>query len=431
MTNISKKMSAMLPREMMGLIKRIGILANSIDYRAFVVGGMVRDLLLGRKNLDLDIVVEGDAIKLGTILARELKGSLVMHRKFGTCTVVTSKRFKIDLATARKEVYEAPAALPTVVEFGSLKNDLMRRDFTINAMAVSINKDDFGELIDFFDGKKDLARGRIAVMHDASFIDDPTRIFRAVRFEQRFNFTIDSHTEKLILNALDKDMVEKVHPHRLRDEIELILKEKEPLKAIRRMSNLHEYRFIHPGIRFDKKLSRFCRDIERTALWYERSHFGKRPLEKWLMLLAALFEDLNYNQTKALCGKYAFRRGDTIRLLSYKKDGDRVIRELEKKAISPSKIYRLLEPLSYEVTLLIMAKSRSRAARARIKVFLKKYNGTRISIRGGDLKKLGFKPGPDFRRIMEKVLYKKIDGVLKTRRDELNCVRRLAKHDGA
>jgi len=222
--NISTKMKKMLPREILKILHTIGGTADLEGLRAFVVGGFVRDLLLGVKNFDIDIVLEGDAISFGKKIAKLLNGSYVAYKKFGTSSVVINwpkglripgtsnltlrqaqgrpehnrgAKFKLDFATARKESYEKPAALPTV-QFSLLKDDLHRRDFTINAMAASLNKGSFSQLIDFFGGERDLEKGIIKVLHDGSFIDDPTRIFRAVRFEQRFGFRIDRYTRDLI-----------------------------------------------------------------------------------------------------------------------------------------------------------------------------------------------------------------------------------------
>ena len=205
-------------KNIMRLLKRIGDLANSMRYTAFLVGGTVRDLILGKESLDLDITVEGDAIKLGELLAKELDGTLVAHKMFGTCSLALKGKLKIDFATARRETYEHPGALPKV-EPSSLKDDLARRDFTINAMAVSLNKKDFGKLVDLFGGRRDLARGVIRVMHDKSFIDDPTRIFRAVRFGERLRFAIDRRTLRLIESAIKKGMLDKLSKYRINKEL--------------------------------------------------------------------------------------------------------------------------------------------------------------------------------------------------------------------
>ena len=220
---MKKKMDGVLTPAIIRILRKVGRMANSSECSAFMVGGMVRDLVLGVKNLDLDIVIEGDAIGIGKILADALGATLVVHRRFGTCSVVTKDRVRIDLATARKESYQRPAAFPTV-EFSSLKDDLMRRDFTINTMAISLNKSDFGKLIDLFGARDDLLKKNIRVMHDASFIDDPTRIFRAIRLEQRFGFRIDRHTEKLMKEAIGRG----------------IMREDEPMKALERLGD-----FIH------------------------------------------------------------------------------------------------------------------------------------------------------------------------------------------
>lgn len=424
--NLSNKMSKLLPRDMIRMAKRIGALANSLGFTAFLVGGVVRDIILGTKNLDLDIVVEGDAIKTGSILAKELGAALVVHRRFGTCTVITKKRLRIDLATARKETYEAPAALPTV-EFSSLKDDLIRRDFTINAMAISLNKKSFGQLVDFFNGRRDLGRGRIRVMHDGSFIDDPTRIFRAVRFEQRLGFAIDSYTADLIKHAVNKEMFTKVEPQRIRDEVVLILKEGDPLKALRRMDDLHELRFLHGKICLDRHFLDLYANINEVYSWYEGSPCRKRTIERWLVYLMALFGPLSYNDTSRICQSFVFRRSDCIRLLSYKKYAAKTLIVLSSaRDIPPSVIYSLLEPLSLEVILLMMAQAKSlkpeeasKRVTSRIKDFLERYNGMRVLVRGEDLKAMGLKPGPEFKDILKKVLYEKIDGRVGSKKDEL------------
>lgn len=215
-------------------MKKIGRRADEMGYKAYLVGGAVRDLILGKKNFDIDITVEGNAIKLGEALAKEFGAGIVAHRGFGTCTLTLRDKHKIDLASARKEIYKKPAALPRV-EFSCLDDDLERRDFTINAMAISISGADFGRLIDICGGKKDIRLGRIRILHDRSFIDDPTRVFRAVRFEQRFGFKIDPHTERLIRDAVKKGMFGKLSSKRVHNEMKLILKEDEPVKAVRRI----------------------------------------------------------------------------------------------------------------------------------------------------------------------------------------------------
>jgi len=431
--NLAKKMSSVLLKEAVALIRRIGVLSDSLGFEAFIVGGPVRDIILGVGNLDLDIAVEGRAIELGRLLAGELKADITAHRRFGTCTVTMGNGIKIDLATARKEIYERPAALPSV-KFSSLKDDLVRRDFTVNAMAISINPSDFGRLIDPFGGRQDLARGRIRILHDGSFIDDPTRIFRAMRFKSRFGFTIDRHTEDLIKSALEGSTLDRISRERLRNELILMLKERRPFEALKVMADFGGLDFLHSGIKFDGNSKRLYDSIYKTCALYECSSYRKRAPDRWLIYLMALFGDLTYGRVSAVCGRLAFKSYDRYRLLSCKKDAHAVARSLSsKRCSSPSEVYKLLRPLSLEVILFIMAgtalmssKRRAALVRSRIRAFLAKYERTRLCVRGGDLKAAGLKSGPAFKMILDKILYGRMDGKLKTERDELKYARALA-----
>lgn len=422
---VSTKLESSLPKSILTLLKQIGEISDEMKYNSFIVGGFVRDLLLGVENFDLDIVVEGDAINLAQILAKELRGDLVRHRRFGTATVVLPENLKIDLATARSEYYERPAALPTV-KFGTLKDDLYRRDFTINAMAVRLNREGFGKLFDFFAGQEDLRHRRIRILHNLSFVEDPTRIFRAIRFEQRFNFKIDKHTQNLIKKAVGLKMFERVQKQRIREELILLLSEKEPIKVIKRMAQLHQLSFIHPKIKLNKPLLNLLQDIGERLIWFSLHLSRKRPLDKWLIYLIGLFDQLNYKETQDTCHKFVFKKGDVKRILSYKRLLPRVLRTLDKRGpLRPSYIFKLLEPMSYEVILLTLAKSKTKIVEERISDFFTKYNGMRLNITGRDLKKMGLESGPQFKEILTRVLYEKIDGELKTKEDELNSVKRF------
>ena len=220
----------------MNIINIVGKIADELKVKAYIVGGPVRDKLLGIANYDLDFVVEGDGIKFAEALNKKLKGKLTTYRAFGTATIeIKGKR--IDIVTSRKETYKYSAAYP-VVKPGAIKDDLFRRDFTINAMAISVNKKNFGKLMDFYGGQKDLKNGVIRVLHDKSFMDDPTRIFRAVRFSVRFGFKIEPHTKKLMKEAVMDGLLGEVNAGRIRKEIELFLKEKNPKKCLDIFSKL-------------------------------------------------------------------------------------------------------------------------------------------------------------------------------------------------
>ncbi len=226
--NVINQLEQRLSPESLALIQKAGALAAERRLGIYLVGGVVRDILLGRANSDLDLVVEGDAIKLAESLAGELGGRLVVHRRFGTAKIRT-RNLTIDLAMARAETYARPGALPTVRP-GSIQDDLARRDFTVNAMALRLDPDSFGKLVDPFDGQKDLENKLIRVLHDRSFIDDATRMLRAVRYEQRFGFRLEASTEKLLRQNVA--MLRTISGDRIRHELELILKEERPEKAL-------------------------------------------------------------------------------------------------------------------------------------------------------------------------------------------------------
>lgn len=429
-SGISAKMEHTLPRQIVNILRQIGREAEKEAFKAYVVGGFVRDLLLGVTNLDVDIVVEGDATCFAKRIASLYGGSLVSYEKFGTATIFMDwpkgmrrpggcpLRFKLDIATARKESYAKPAALPSV-EFSSLKNDLQRRDFTINAMAASLNRASFGRLIDLFGGARDLENGIIKVLHDASFIDDPTRIFRAVRFEQRLGFTVDDYTERLIKHAMREGMFFKTQNQRIRDELMLMLEEEEPVRAVLRMKELDELRFIHKNMSVPESIRSLFAGIKSEFEKYGRDKNGPGRADLRVIYLFAILSGLAPGEIKDVCEKFVFRRTDRIKLLAFKKRGQKIRSALSPARLSPSRIYRILRPLSREELIFQAARPGSALLRKRIRAFLTVYSKAKIKIGGKDLKKLGMKPGPLYSRILRKALYEKLDGKLKTKKDEL------------
>lgn len=414
-----------LPKRVLGLIHLAKEVARKHSYSLYLVGGFVRGLILGVPNLDLDITVEGDALNFATQLSHRLNGRLIRHRRFGTATVIAPDRIKIDVATARKESYESPGSLP-VVEPGSIKDDLRRRDFTINAIAIRIYPRDIAGQMDFFNGRNDIRDKKIRVLHDLSFIDDPTRILRAIRFEQRYNFRIEKHTLRLLKKAVCLNMLNEVNPHRLKDEIVLILKEDCPIKYIKRIKELIGFSFITSKLCLHKKNIAFLNCIYRSISWFKQEVPGRRILDSWLMYFIGLSGDLKKRDLIAICNKFAFSRGETKRAVSYKTIIDSLEKRLRKK-LSASSLYRLLEPLSYEVILLIKAKSKNKIVHKNIKDFLEIYNGTRLHVTGNDLLQLGVPIGPDYKKILNRTLYARLDKKINTKEEEIEFIKRLIK----
>ncbi|MDD5552942.1 MAG: hypothetical protein PHE18_03600, partial [Candidatus Omnitrophica bacterium] len=332
---------------------------------------------------------------------------------------------KIDVATARKEHYPQPAHLPVVI-CGILDDDLTRRDFTINSMAISLNREDFGGLIDCFKSAQDLKEKKIRVLHDLSFIDDPTRILRAIRFEQRYGFRIEPKTLRLLKEADRLDMLHKVQPHRLRDELILMLNEDKPLRPLKRLKELIGFDFIHPKIRLSNKIVEDLKSIEKQISWFGGAHAARRQLEKWLMYFIGLTGQMSSGDIKSICKKFALRKGEEKRMLAHKSAKPAFIRDLSRKDIKPSRLFGMLEPLSYENIVLLKAVFKNSSLRKNVEDFLKIYNGTRVHVTGEDLARLGITPGPVYQKILRRVLEAKLDGRVKTKDDELKLVSKIA-----
>jgi tRNA nucleotidyltransferase (CCA-adding enzyme) len=235
--NIKKSLIEKLGVPVVDILEAAGREAQRLSFRAFLVGGLVRDLYLGKNNVDVDLVIEGDGIEFAKVFARRYSEKLRFYERFGTATITFPAGFKIDVATARVETYDRPAALPRVRP-GRIEDDMYRRDFTINAMAIALSPLLFGEILDPFDGRADIEKKKIRVLHERSFIDDPTRIFRALRFEGRLGFRMEEPTERLIQDALAAGMLERLEDYRIATELNLILQEENPRPMIHRLEAL-------------------------------------------------------------------------------------------------------------------------------------------------------------------------------------------------
>jgi len=420
---IRRMMRERLPERIMNLLHTAGEIADKMRCRAYVVGGFVRDILLRTENWDVDIVVEGNGIEYARHLAQRLGGKARPHERFGTAKIKCRGDLVIDIATARTEFYAQPAALPQV-EASSIKYDLFRRDFTINAMAIRINTDDFGELVDYFGGLHDLREGLIRVLYSVSFVDDPTRIFRAVRFEQRYNFRIEEDTERYIHNALKLDLVSRLSLPRIFDELMLILAEAEPLKALERLETWDVLGWIHPDL---KKVKQFTRLF--AAIWETFAFavlFLDEPVDRQLVYLMALLEDLSPDQTMTMAKQCQFPRRITELILLQKKQGDRARKKIEVlKTARPSQIAEQLRELPTEVLLFEMAKSGPRSQSAKwIRDYLTRWRDIKPRLSGRDLKKMGYPPGPLFEKMLNTLLAGRLDGKLLNRQDEIACLRK-------
>lgn len=376
----------------------------------YLVGGAVRDILLDRPGFDVDIAVEGDGIAFARALAEALVGEALEHGKFGTA-VVSYDDGRVDVATARTEHYEAPAVLP-VVEHASLEEDLVRRDFTVNAMAMSLKGEDFGHLVDPFNGRADLAAGLIRVLHDRSFVDDPTRIFRAVRYEQRFGFRMENHTEALARESIATGHVGDLTGPRIRDELQLILGEGTGA-AILRLGDLGLDRAVHPGLKADDEAGRL---FDRLRALEERYRF-EPPL--WRLGLAVLARNADQDDLRRWLGELKLRRGDAQHVTRAVADFRRLA-ELPEDA-SPAEVVAQADPSAPDGPLLALAASDLEP----LHEYFGRLRDVRLDIGGRELAELGLEESPRVGEILAELRRRKLNGELDGRESELAAAREL------
>lgn len=420
--NISNVMKEQLPRRINEILQEAGRVAAQHSYRAYAVGGFIRDLVLRRPNLDIDIVVEGDGIVFAKDFAESYDARVRSYKKFGTAVVIFPDGFKIDVATARLEYYEYPAALPTV-ELSSLKLDLYRRDFTINTLAVELNPGRFGQLIDYFGAQRDFKDKAIRVLHNYSFVEDPTRVLRAIRYEQRLGFRIMKHTSNLIENAVKMKLLVQLSGRRLTNELKLILSEENPIPAIKRMNEYNLLPFLHPDILYGPSLERLLREIGSVLAWYDLS-FIKNGCDPWLVYLLALIDPLSPEGLEEFCIRMEFAPRLASLLLEGREKAISVGKGFYRRPeLRPSEVYHLLEDLSTEWLLFIMAKTQQEETRRAISRYFRDLKEVRPKLRGRDLKDMGIPPGPVYRQILNQLLDSQLNGELSSREEEVEFVR--------
>jgi tRNA nucleotidyltransferase (CCA-adding enzyme) len=424
---ISKFMKERFPERIHKLLMEFGKIGDVLGYDVYAVGGFVRDLFLRVENFDVDIVVEGDGIRFAEEFEKKFPCRIRTHRKFGTAIILFPDGLKVDVATARWEVYDSPAALPTV-ESASVKMDLYRRDFTVNTLAIQLNPKAFGELIDFFGGVKDVKEKTIRVLHNLSFVEDPTRVFRAIRFEQRFGFQIGKHTQNLMRNAVKVGFLERLSGGRVLSEIILILQEEDPLPALKRMKDFNLFHFLHPGLKFDEQAETLCEQIHHVIAWFDLLFLEQR-YERWLIYFYGLMDSLKGGEREELCQRLAMNDRLRKRVKDGKLQADQVLLQIfswinTDRRPKRSEIYDALDPLSIESKLFMMAKTTQVTTRRYISLYFTQLKDTRPILRGTDLIEMGIKSGPSIKKALSGLLKARLDEQVITRQDEMEYISR-------
>ena len=418
-----------LPAWHLRVLRQIGRLADERSVSVYLVGGVVRDLLLKRENWDLDLTVEGDGIAFARLVADRYQAGLAVFERFATARLAFPDGLKMDMATTRRESYAQPAVLPTV-QWASIEEDLSRRDFTINAIAVQLNPKQFGRVFDPYGGQRDLRARTIRLLHRGSFQDDPTRIFRAIRFEQRFGFHLERATLRLLAQAASTNLIQRLSGPRLQNEILLLFAERDPVRAIARLGRLKLLRFLHRRLSYTKQVKRTVTAVPEALAWWAR-RFPDPALDRPIVYLMALSSESSPAVVATMIRRLALSREQAKKVSTGRRVVDRALKRLtDTGTVRPSQVYRLLADFSGEALVLLLAKQVCRRQGARLSLLKRhlmayvKNKAVKTALTGRDLQVLGLQPGPQYKTILGKLLDARIDGMVTTEEEERTFVRK-------
>ncbi|TKB92528.1 MAG: CCA tRNA nucleotidyltransferase [Nitrospira sp.] len=418
-----------LSQKRRSLLRELGNLADEGGVSLYLVGGVVRDLLLKRETWDLDLTVEGDGIAFARLVADRYRAGLAVFERFATARLVFPDGLKMDIATTRRESYAQPALLPTV-QPASIEEDLSRRDFTINAIAVQLNTKQFGRLLDPYGGKSDLRARVIRVLHEGSFQDDPTRIFRAIRFEQRFGFRLDPATARLLAQAASMNLIQRLSGPRLQNEVLLLFAERDPVCAIARLGQLKLLRFLHRHLCYTKSVKRTVAAVPKALAWWGR-RFQDSVIDKPIVYLMALSSESSSAVVATMIRRLALSREQAKKMNIGRQRVERVLRRLtDPGTVSRSQVFRLLADFSDEACVLLLAKQQRVPLVVRLSLLKRqlvaytKSKAVKTALTGRDLQAMGLQPGPQYKSILGKLLDARIDGTITTELAERVFVRK-------
>lgn len=377
-------------------LQHIAALADQLNMPLYLVGGPVRDCLLHRSVTDLDLTTEGDALTLARAVAHELGGAWKKFDRFGTAKVyLPGRELPIDLATTRTETYAHPGALPQVTP-DRIHADLIRRDFTLNAMAIRLDGPHLGELLDQFGGLADIRNGVLRVLHPRSFNDDPTRVLRGVRFEQRFGFVFAPETQALIPAALP--VIDQISGDRLRHEMELLFSEMQPLKALLRLQDSGVLSHIDPAL--------ICDEWIAARFTAQAAPFDRFTCWAWLTCRLDSASLTRFSQRVNLT------RADAIDVAQVKavRDAAETIGALTRR----SAIYRALQDYHERALRAVLTAIDQPAAQRNLVLYLNELRDLKPAIDGHDLQAWGVPPGPEIGRLLEQLHDAWLDGDIVT-----------------
>ena len=415
--SLSSKIKEIFSQNLLDTLTKIGLIADAHGLKAYAVGGFVRDLLLEKANFDIDIMIEGDALPFAEKVGQELNADYKLIERFHTAHIFLDK-LTIDFSSARKEIYRHPGELPEI-SFSNLRDDLYRRDFTINAIAISINPSQPFEVIDLFKGEDDLRKGIIKVLHTNSFLDDPTRLYRALRFADRFKFVLDSNTEYLFDKAIKISSPSTLSTKRIAAEIDKCFKEKYPLSLLNkyRSSGLLEY--FHKSF---KNLNRpdFSFSMVRAIATRLKSKFPEiiENAVFWSLFLSPL----PFAEAQTLLNNSGLSHSVVLQVTSTLSNWQTILTKIS-LANTKLEIYNALKDACPETLALLYLKNKNKEIENKINQYVNQLYSIKPSITGKDLIEAGIEPGPQIRIILDKIIEKKLECPELTRKEELNLAR--------
>jgi len=441
-STMADQLERALPAPRLGLLRLIADQAGELNIALYIVGGFVRDLLLGEPSIDFDLVVEGDAISLGRALAERYGGRISSHRRFGTAKwqldldegdlqqALGGAALQpgilpqsLDLVSARTEFYTHPTALPSV-QRGSIKLDLHRRDFSINTLALRLDGPHYGELLDHWGGGRDLQEKRIRILHSLSFVDDPTRILRAVRLEQRLQFSIEPRTLQLLHDA--KPLLDRVSGERIRSELELIFREPKVLVIMDRLQSLSLLHAIHPQLNWNERVAAGVRAL---ATFTTPKAWGLEEPPSTLFLQYGLWlAPLPAPALGDLCNRLNFPAGMRTSLLQ----ANRLIHDLPFLCphAKPSHLAGRMRDLKEEALVVAwLALDDEPECRSAVDRFLREWRFVLPRTTGDTLRELGLPPGPVYSRIINTLRDAWLDGLVTTAQEEEMLMREIMDDD--
>ncbi|MFN4308432.1 CBS domain-containing protein [Sulfurihydrogenibium azorense] len=408
--NYLERLKRFFPKDVLDLLKDIGQFSEKLGYKSFIIGGVVRDIVLGKQSLDIDIIVEGSAIDLIKRYAKENNLTYHVYPEFMTGNIVFPNGLKLDFATARKEEYDSPGSYPKV-EKATLFEDLYRRDFTINTLAIEITYSNFGKLIDYFNGLVDIKEKRIRILHTLSFVEDPIRILRALRFAGRLEFKLEKKTESLLKHAVEKDLLNFAPTGRINLELNLTFKEEKVLDILKLMD---KYKVLYKlfGITLDKEKEKLLVKLQDNFLILKEILNTDFPTSSnyLYVLLSNYPQEIVYNLLK----KYHFEK--EAKYIDEFLSAFKIVKESQNKYT----LYKTLKSFNKEFLPALMSFLDSNKFKGIIDVLKKEKNPL---IKGEDLIELGLKPSPEFKTILEDIFVKYLNDQFKNKEEAVSYIK--------